>query len=69
MPRPYDEIDLSKVKTYYTALRQSKVTTSLEAVPLSTGINMGDFLSNLPAKRSAIGNEGFEEAVKQSYDT
>ncbi len=29
----YDEIDLSAVKTYSAAQRQSKVTTDLEAVP------------------------------------
>ncbi len=66
MPRPYDEIDLSKVKTYSTALRQSKVTTNLEAIPPSSGISMRDFLNNLPAVLKANDLKAIAKAIVQA---
>lgn len=49
MPRPYNEIDVMKVKTYSAKERQSKVTTDLEARPPYAGMSMKDFLDGLPA--------------------
>lgn len=46
---PYDEIDLSKVRTYSAGERLSKVTTQLEGKPLRAGMTMGAFLSALPS--------------------
>lgn len=66
MPRPYDEIDLSKVKTYSTATRQSKVTTSLEAIPPSAGISMRDFLDNLPSVLKANDLKSVAKAIVQA---
>jgi len=47
--RPFDEIDLSKVRTYSAKERQSKVTTSHEARPLRAGMSMREFIDGLPA--------------------
>lgn len=63
MPRPYAEIDLNKVTTYSTATRQSKVTTSLEAVPPSAGLTMRHFLNNLPAVLKANDLKAVAKAV------
>ncbi len=63
MPRPYDEIDLGKVTTYSTATRQSKVTTSLEAVPSPSGITMRSFLKNLPAVLKANDLKAIAKAI------
>ncbi len=46
---PYDEIDLSSVKTYSATERKSKVTTDLEAVPPWPGMQIEEFLNGLPA--------------------
>jgi len=63
LPRPYDEIDLGKVTTYSTATRQSKVTTSLEAVPSPSGITMRSFLKNLPAVLKANDLKAIAKAI------
>ncbi|GAB6096456.1 hypothetical protein JCM14469_27090 [Desulfatiferula olefinivorans] len=49
MTRPYEEIDITKVRTYSAADRASKVTTSLEARPVRAGMSMRDFLAGLPS--------------------
>ncbi len=46
--RPYSEIDLTGIRTYSATERQSKVTTSLEAIPPLPGMSMRDFLNSLP---------------------
>lgn len=66
MPRPYDEIDLGKVTTYSTATRQSKVTTSLEAVPSPSGITMRSFLKNLPAVLKANDLKAIAKAIVEA---
>ncbi len=45
---PYNEIDLSKLKTYSAAERASKVTTIAEGKPLRAGMAMAEFLECLP---------------------
>ena len=47
--KPYEEIDLSSIKTYSAARRESKVTVDLEAVPPWPGMLMEEFLDTLPA--------------------
>ena len=47
--KPYEEIDLSKIKIYSAAKRESKVTVDLEAVPPWPGMLMEEFLDGLPA--------------------
>lgn len=49
MTRPYEEIDITKVRTYRAADRASKVTTSLEARPVRAGMSMREFLNSLPS--------------------
>lgn len=46
---PYQEIDLSSLRTYSAAQRTSKVTADLEGKPLRAGISMAEFLDGLPA--------------------
>lgn len=46
---PYQEIDLSTIKTYQASDRASKVTTALEGNPLQRGMRMSAFLDCLPA--------------------
>ncbi len=46
---PYDEIDLSRIRTYTAVERASKVTTHLEGKPPKAGMRIGDFLDGLPA--------------------
>jgi hypothetical protein len=46
---PYDEIDLSKVRTYSAGERASKVTTRLEGKPPRAGMTMAAFLGGLPS--------------------
>lgn len=46
---PYDEIDLSRIKTYQAAARASKVSTEIEAKPPQAGMRLLDFLNGLPA--------------------
>jgi hypothetical protein len=45
---PYEEIDLSTLKTYASTERASKVTAAMEAGPLHAGMRMRDFLNHLP---------------------
>jgi len=47
--KPYEEIDLSSIKTYSAARRESKVTVDLEAVPPWPGMLIEEFLDGLPA--------------------
>jgi hypothetical protein len=46
---PYDEIDLSGVKTYSALNRVSKVKTDFEAGPIHSGMTVKAFLNSLPA--------------------
>ncbi|MBT8340770.1 MAG: hypothetical protein HKP58_17285 [Desulfatitalea sp.] len=46
---PYEEIDLSAVKTYKAGERTSKVHNRLEATPLRPGMTLRQFLAGLPA--------------------
>ena len=46
---PYQEIDLSGLRTYPAAQRTSKVTTDLEAKPPWPGMSVSEFLACLPA--------------------
>lgn len=45
---PYDEIDLSRIRTYSAAERSSKVKLSYEAKPPWAGMGLRDFLESLP---------------------
>lgn len=45
---PYDEIDLSNIRTYSAGERASKVTTRLEGKPLRAGMTVQGFLNGLP---------------------
>jgi hypothetical protein len=46
---PYDEIDLSNVRTYSAEKRASKVTTQLEGKPLRAGMTVREFIDGLPS--------------------
>jgi hypothetical protein len=46
---PYEEIDLSGLKTYRAADRASMVDVTIEGKPPKPGMRMGDFLAGLPA--------------------
>jgi len=46
---PFQEIDLSTIKTYQASARASKVTTALEGLPMKSGMRMSAFLESLPA--------------------
>jgi len=46
---PYEEIDLSGLKTYRAADRASRVGVAIEGKPPKPGMRMGDFLAGLPA--------------------
>lgn len=63
MIKPYDEINLSSVKTYSAAQRKSKVTTDLEAVPPWPGMLMEEFLDSLPAVLKAEDLKAVARAV------
>jgi len=45
---PFDELDLSNIKTYKAAERPSKVTIHLEAKPLRAGMTVRLLLDRLP---------------------
>ncbi len=45
---PYNEIDLSAIRTYKATTRASKVTTDLEGKPMRAGMNVGQWLDALP---------------------
>jgi hypothetical protein len=60
---PYDEIDLSGIKTYQATARVSKVTTALEGKPLRAGMRMGEFLDALPAILKADDLKSIARAV------
>ena len=46
---PYQELDLSAVKTYSAVDRASKVTADLEGKPPRSGMSFREFLDSLPA--------------------
>jgi hypothetical protein len=46
---PFEEIDLTRLKTYQAADRPSKVSMAIEGKPPQPGMRMGDFLAGLPA--------------------
>jgi hypothetical protein len=48
MTFPYDEFDLSGVRTYPLASRESKVRVSDFATPVGAGVGFGRFLDSLP---------------------
>lgn len=45
---PYDEIDLSNLRTYSAEARASKVTTDLEGKALRAGMTVREFIDGLP---------------------
>ena len=62
----YREIDLSAVKTYSAAERQSKVKVEDTAKPPWAGMRVGQFLSNLPAVLKANDLKAIARAVVQA---
>ena len=60
---PYDEIELSAIKTYEAAARTSKVTTGLEGSALKAGLSMAAFLERLPAVLKADDFKAVARAV------
>ncbi len=46
---PYEEIDLSGIRTYSAAERASKVTTAAEGKPLRAGMRVAEFFECLPS--------------------
>ncbi len=47
--KSHEEIDLTGIRTCSSTHRESKVSTSLEALPPCKGMTMSSFLNNLPA--------------------
>jgi hypothetical protein len=60
---PYDEIDLSGIKTYRAAARVSKVTTEIEGKPPRAGMRLRDLLDDLPAVLKADEFKAVAKAV------
>ncbi len=60
---PYQEIDISAIKTYPASERASKVTTALEGSPLRRGMRMSAFLESLPAVLKADEFKALARAV------
>jgi len=60
---PYQEIDLSGIKTYESARRASKVTTAVEGKPPRAGMRFSEFLDNLPAVLKADDLKAIARAV------
>ena len=59
----YDEIDLSKARTYLAGERASKVTTHLEGKPPRAGMTLRQFLHGLPAILKAEDFKSIARAV------
>ena len=49
----YEELDISKLKTYSASKRKSKISLSQEAAPPRYGMTMGEFLKSLPSTLKA----------------
>lgn len=60
---PFNEIDLSAIRTYRAADRASKVTTTAEGRPLRQGMRMAAFLESLPAVLKADDLKAVARAV------
>lgn len=60
---PYDEIDLSGIKTYLAVARASKVTTAIEGKPPQAGMLLRDFLNGLPTVLKADDFKAVARAV------
>jgi hypothetical protein len=60
---PYQEIDLSAIKTYQASERASKVTTASEGRPMRQGMRMSAFLESLPAVLKADEFKALARAV------
>ncbi len=60
---PFQEIDLSAIKTYSASARASTVTTALEGRPLQRGMRMSAFLEHLPAVLKADDLKAVARAV------
>lgn len=60
---PYEEIDLSTIKTYVAGKRPSKVTVDVEGKPPRPGMAMAEFLDNLPKVLKADDLKAVAKAV------
>ena len=65
---PYQEIDLSQVKTYRASTRASKVTTALEGSPLKAGMRVAQFLASLPEVLKANDLKAVARAVVRARE-
>ena len=63
----YREIDLSKVKTYSSRDRHSKVSAGLSAKPHVKGLGFADFTGNLPAFLAADDLKAVVAAVVKAH--
>ena len=61
--KPYNELDLSSVKTYLSANRASKVSTNLEAGKICAGMSVKHFLKALPGILKADDFKAVAKAV------
>lgn len=60
---PYNEIDLSSIKTYLASTRPSTVTTALEGRRAKSGLGFAEFLEGLPAVLKAADLKAVARAV------
>ncbi len=65
---PFKEIDLSGIKTYSAAHRQSKVSVDAEAKPIRQGMTFNDFLQSLPSILKAGEFKAVAKAVVRARD-
>ncbi len=63
---PYDEIDLSGLRTYKAVKRTSKVTTDHEARPPYQGMRFSEFLDRLPTVLKAKELKSVAKAIVQA---
>jgi hypothetical protein len=63
----YREIDLTKIKTYSSKERPSKVSADLSAKPYIKGGSFADFIGNLPGFLAADDLKAVAEAVVKAY--
>lgn len=66
MPRRYQPIDPTDVKTYPLASRPSKVTVGEGAVPWRAGGSLRDFLASLPAQLAAANLKQVAAAILEA---
>ncbi len=63
---PYDEIDLTSIKTYQASTRASKVTTAVEGRPVHAGMRLSEWLDALPDVLKADDLKAVAQAVAQA---